>query len=90
MTPSDCSALASAYGKAWENDELAKLEKRQLKPKQAEAARAQVEKSAQEARDDWQSECDKTVGSPYLRSRLACAMKAKTVTRFNDCLDGKT
>jgi len=29
------------------------------------------------------------VGTAFLRSRLACAMKAKTLQRFNDCWDGK-
>jgi hypothetical protein len=89
MTPEDCRALATIYGKVWKADEVTKLEARKLKEKPHQEALAAIEQDAAETKGNWQSECDKTVGSPYLRSRLDCAMKAKTVQHFDDCLDGK-
>ena len=66
-----------------------KLNAKKLKPKAFEQAKADVEKAAQDAGENWRSACDFIVGSPFLFSRLKCATKAKTVQRFNDCWDGK-
>jgi len=89
ITYQDCKELAGVYYRAWRKPELEKLEAKNFKPKLYETARKNVEKAAQEAGDNWLKECEGTVGTPYLYSRLKCAMKAKTVERFNDCLDGK-
>ena len=89
ITYSDCKELARIYGIAWRNGELKKLQAKKLKPKQQQAIEATIRKNAQEAQDQWRGECDGTVGSPQVRSRLSCALKAKTLDRFNDCLDGK-
>ncbi len=85
----DCDALASAYARSWENDEMVKLDKKNLKPKQHERVAAQIHEGAIEASDNWRSECHKIVGTAMLHSRLSCAAKAKTMQRFNDCWDGK-
>jgi hypothetical protein len=84
----DCDALAQAYGGAWLRDEMKKLNERKLKKAQFDKAKAQVETDAESMKDNWREECYKTVGTAYLRSRLKCAMKAKSLKRFNDCMDG--
>lgn len=87
---SDCQALGQAYGGAWLHDEMEKLNAKKLKQAQFDAAEAQLRKDSEGMGDQYQDECGKTVGTAYLRSRLACAMKAKTLQRFNDCMDGKS
>ncbi len=89
ITYRDCQALAGTYSRAWERVEREKLEKKNFKPKLYDTALKNVQKAAQEAGDNWLEECAGTVGSPFLYSRLKCALKAKTVERFNDCWDGK-
>ncbi len=89
MTYRDCKALAGVYYRAWRKAEMDKLEGKSFKPKLYETAKNNVDKAAQEAGDNWLQECEGTVGTPYLYSRLKCALKAKTVDGFNDCLDGK-
>jgi hypothetical protein len=80
----DCDALALAYGRAWENDELKKSGDKKLTNAQIDA----LKRNAEEASANWQSECYKTVGTAYLRERLKCAVKAKSLERFNGCMDG--
>ena len=89
ITQRDCDALAQAYNNAWLNDETVKLADKKLKQKQYDEALAQLHSLADEAREQWYGQCEGIVGTAFLRSRLACAMKAKTLTRFNDCWDGK-
>jgi hypothetical protein len=85
----DCKALAGTYGRAYENDELKKLEKQRFNEKQLANAQNNVKKAAREAADNWFSACESIVDSPFLYTRLSCAMKASTIQRFNDCWDGK-
>ncbi|MBW2455553.1 MAG: hypothetical protein JRI68_13620 [Deltaproteobacteria bacterium] len=89
MTYRDCKALAGTYYRAWRKAEMDKLEGKNFKPKLYETAKKNIDKAAQEAGDNWLKECEGTVGTPYLYSRLKCALKAKTIDRFNECLDGK-
>lgn len=89
MTYRDCKALAGTYYRAWRKAEMDKLEGKSFKPKLYETAKKNVDKAAQEAGDNWLKECEGTVGTPYLYSRLKCALKATTIDRFNECLDGK-
>jgi hypothetical protein len=84
----DCDALARAYGGAWKRDEFKKLNKKKLSKEKFDAQAAQLEEHATGMADNWRSECYKTVGTAYLRSRLQCALKAKSMKRFNDCMDG--
>ncbi len=86
----DCAALARAYGRSWLGDELDKLNAKKLKTAQHEKFQSGLEDDSKEMADQYQGECDKTVGTAYLRSRLACAVKAKKMKRFNDCMDGNT
>lgn len=84
----DCDALAGAYGRAWKRDEIAKLNKKKLSQEKFDKQAAQLDDHAQSMEDNWRSECYKTVGTAYLRSRLQCALKSKSMKRFNDCMDG--
>ncbi len=84
----DCDALAGAYGRAWERDEMKQLNGRKLKKAAFDKAAAEIEGNAGEMKDNWRDECYNTVGTAYLKSRLKCAMRAKSMKRFNDCMDG--
>ena len=84
----DCDALAGAYGRAWERDEMKKLNEKKLKKAAFDKQAAQLKEHAEGMKDNWRNECYGTVGTAYLRSRLKCAMKAKSMQRFNDCMDG--
>lgn len=86
----DCQGLATVYGAAWLNDELEKLNKKKLKQAEFDRVAAQLKTDSQGMADQYDGECQKTVGTAYLRDRLQCAMKAKNMQRFNDCMDGKT
>ncbi len=84
----DCDALAGAYGRAWENDEMKKLNERKLEKKALDKAATEVKKGGQDMKANRRDECYNTVGTAYLRSRLKCTMKAKSLERFNNCMDG--
>lgn len=84
----DCDALSGAYGRAWENDEMKKLNARKLPEKQFDKAADEIKQGSASMKQNWQEECYKTVGTAYLRSRLQCAMKAQSLERFNNCMDG--
>lgn len=85
----DCEALARAYANAWKNDEMATLEKKKLSQAQHDKIATQVQEDSQGMFDNYIDQCGKTVGTTYLRSRLQCAAKAKTMKRFDDCMDGR-
>jgi hypothetical protein len=89
ITYRDCAALGQAYGRAWLGDEMTKLNDKKLKQKQFDSVAAKLQEDSVGMAEQYQGECDKTVGTAYLRTRLACALKAKHMARFNDCMDGK-
>lgn len=84
MSHSDCEALAGAYQRAWQNDELAKLQGDTLSAQ----ARANVEAAAKQGGDSWLASCRGIVGSPQVRDNLGCALKAKSIERFDKCMAG--
>ncbi|MCA9620873.1 MAG: hypothetical protein KC731_17740 [Myxococcales bacterium] len=89
LTYRDCATIARAYGQAWLNDEKQTLDGKGLKKPQYDKMLAQLEEDSAGMEENYRSECDKTVGTAMLRSRLVCAVKAKTMARFDACLDGK-
>jgi len=89
VTYQDCRALARVYGGAWLSEELQKLNAAKLKKAQFEKAEARIRKDADETREQWLSQCEGIVDTPYPFSRLKCALKARSVKRFDDCWDGK-
>ena len=85
MSHRDCEALASSYQRAWLNDELEKIAGQDTTP----AARADLEKSAKQGGESWLSSCRGIVGSPQMRDNLQCALKAKSIERFDKCMAGQ-
>ncbi len=90
MSYRDCKVVAETYGNAWLKDELEKLQNKKMGDKLRQRAENNTRKAAQEVEANWLSECNKIVGSPFIRKRLVCASKARTVKRFDDCWYGKT
>jgi len=82
----DCEALARAYAGAWLNDEKATLDKKKLKKEQHDEVMAQIQEDSQGMFDNYLDQCGKTVGTTYLRSQLDCAIKAKTMKKFDECM----
>lgn len=89
LSGNDCSVLADTYAAAWLSDALAK-EGPKKDPKLKELAEKNVKAAAEKARDTWLGACNSIVGSAFIRGRLVCASKAKSVARFEACWDGKT
>jgi hypothetical protein len=89
VTHTDCLALADVYRAAWLRDERIKLDKQKFDAKLRARAEKNLEAAADKGSDNWLSQCRGVVDSPYPRSRLDCAVKARTVTRFNDCWEGR-
>lgn len=85
----DCEALARAYAGAWLNDEKAELDGKGLKKDQYSKVFAQIQEDSEGMFDNYFDQCGKTVGTSYLHSRLQCAMKAKSMKRFDDCMEGR-
>jgi hypothetical protein len=85
----DCEALARAYAGAWLNDEREILKSKKLKQAQIDKLAAELEDDSQGMFDNYLNQCSNTVGTSYLRSRLQCAAKAKTMKRFDDCMEGR-
>lgn len=85
----DCEALARAYAGAWLNDEKAELDDKGLKKAQYDKLWSQIQEDSQGMFDNYFDQCGKTVGTTYLHSRLKCAIKAKSMKRFDDCLEGR-
>ena len=84
----DCEALARAYAGAWLNDEKANLGKKGMKKEQCDKVLAQIQEDSKGMFDNYFDQCGKTVGTTYLHSRLQCAIKAKSMKRFDGCLEG--
>ena len=89
LTNRDCRALASAYAKAWESEQMKVLSDKKLDGASHDEAAGEIAQGAEEMRDNWLGECEKTVGTPYRHENLTCAMKAKTMKEFDDCWYGR-
>ena len=87
MSYRDCQTLAATYRRAWLADKLKTTSK--MNEKQAALAATNFKRAAEKAGADWEQACAQTVGSPRIRRHLVCASKARSVQRFNNCLDGK-
>ena len=85
----DCEALARAYAGAWLNDEKTALDDKGLNKAQYDKVFAQIQEDSEGMFDNYFDQCGKTVGTTYLHSRLQCAIKAKSMKRFDDCMEGR-
>lgn len=88
LMPRDCDVLARAYHKAWLKDELKKRGK-QHGDKLPPALHSKIERSANQGRDQWLSQCLSVAGSTMPRKNLVCATKARSMERFDACWEGR-
>jgi hypothetical protein len=89
ITNRDCAALGEQFGRAIKNDEMAKLDPR-LKPNQRDAAVSSIDAAAKVRAEQWSESCQKSlVGMIRQRKELDCAMAAKSVKAFDDCLNAQ-
>lgn len=84
----DCDALGRKFGDLTRSDQKA-----QLNPKLKEAQRAQAEQSidtvATKMEASWISGCQKSlVGKVVERKTIECALQARSVKSFDECLNG--
>lgn len=84
----DCRALAKAYARSWRLDELKKVPSG-LTADQRTEVENDLETSSSEMREQYLGQCRNTVGTAYPIDNLKCAMKAKSMQRFDDCMAGQ-
>jgi len=89
ITYQDCEALAGNYGRVYRRAEADKVDEKTLTGKALENAQKLVDENTRTAQENWLSECQGIVETPQPRNNLKCAMKARTLQRFNDCMEGK-
>jgi hypothetical protein len=87
LTPRDCIELGNQFALLIKADESQKLSPK-LKEKQREAAEQSIQKAASARGQQWTDSCQKSlVGMVSDRKALKCAMDAKNVKAFDDCLN---
>jgi hypothetical protein len=89
LTAHDCQELGRQYAAVQRADQI-----KQLSPKLTDKQRAQAEKNIDEVigamGDTWAAGCmESLVGKVVERKRLSCAMAAKTVETFADCINAE-
>ena len=84
----DCRTLAAAYAEAWRLDEIEKIPAG-MSPSQRDEVDSDLATSSTEMREQYLGQCQNTVGTAYPYDNLKCAMKAKSMQRFDDCMAGK-
>lgn len=84
----DCRALAAAYAESWRLDELAKVPAG-MSPSERTEVENELDGSSKEMREQYLGQCRNTIGTAYPYDNLKCAMKAKSMKRFDDCMAGK-
>jgi len=89
LTDRDCIELSKHYGTVQKADQMVVLS-----PKLSSAQKEQAEKSIDDVvtklRENWESGCRTSlVGGVVDRARLKCAMTAKSVKGFDECINGE-
>jgi hypothetical protein len=89
LTDRDCIELAKHYGTVQKADQMVLLS-----PKLSAGQKAQAEKSIDDAvtklGENWENGCRSSlVGGVVDRERLKCAMTAKSVKSFDECINGE-
>lgn len=84
----DCRALSAAYARSWRNDEFAKVPDG-MAAADRDKAQADIEAGSAEMKDQYLGQCLGTVGTAYPLNNLKCALKAKSMKRFDDCMSGQ-
>lgn len=89
LTEKDCIELGKQYVAVQRADQIAGLDKR-LTDKQREQAVKNIDAVVQKMGEPWANGCiESLVGKVAERKRLECAMAAKTVKAFDECLNGE-
>lgn len=89
LTDRDCIELAKHYGVVQKADQMVALN-----PKLSSAQKEQAEKSINDAVvklvENWESSCRSSLVDKVVdRARLKCAMSAKSVKGFDECINGE-
>lgn len=88
ITPRECRSLAGKYGALTRSDETAKLSPK-LNDKQRAQANESIDAAAQKLEARWAESCESSlVGKVAEEQALLCAMSAKNVASFDNCLNG--
>jgi len=89
LTQKDCVELGKQYVVVQKADQMAQLNPK-LSADQKATAEKNIDKVVQPMGDRWADGCiSSLVGNVAERKRLECAMRAKTVKAFDDCLNGE-
>ncbi|MRG95957.1 hypothetical protein [Polyangium spumosum] len=89
LTERDCIELGKQYVVVQRADQIVALDKR-LTAKQREQAITNIDAVVGKMGEPWANGCiESLVGKVAERKRLECAMAAKTVKGFDECLNGE-
>ncbi|MDI3287891.1 hypothetical protein [Polyangium sp. 15x6] len=89
LTEKDCIELGKQYVAVQRADQIAGLDKR-LTDKQREQAVKNIDAVVGKMGEPWANGCiESLVGKVAERKRLECAMAAKSVKAFDECLNGE-
>jgi hypothetical protein len=89
LTEKDCVELGKQYVVVQRADQIAGLDKR-LTDKQREQATKNIDAVVEKMGEPWANGCiESLVGKVAERKRLECAMAAKSVKAFDDCLNAE-
>ncbi|MDI1444410.1 hypothetical protein [Polyangium sp. 6x1] len=89
LTEKDCIELGRQYVAVQRGDQIAALDKR-LTEKQREQATQSIDAVVGKMGEPWANGCiESLVGKVAERKRLECAMAAKSVKAFDECLNGE-
>ncbi|HZO15510.1 MAG TPA: hypothetical protein VFB62_19695 [Polyangiaceae bacterium] len=87
VTARDCDEIADHVSELVSADLRAKLDAKKQNDKQREAAERDAEAEAEKEREAWLKQCQTLVGEVQQRSRIDCAISAKSVKAVDDCLN---
>jgi hypothetical protein len=89
LTDRDCIELAKHYGVVQKADQMVALSPK-LSTAQKEQAEGSIDAAVTKLRDGWENGCRTSlVGGVVDRERLKCAMGAKSVKAFDECINGE-
>ena len=88
ITNRDCDTLGEALARVTRSDQLAALDPKVSATQKAEAERG-ITEVAGKVGDRWAASCRTSLAGGVTDERfLQCALRAKTVTAFDECLNG--
>jgi hypothetical protein len=89
LSAGDCAVLAKQFATAIRNDQEAQLSPK-LKDAQREQVKQNIDEVARKRQDEWRESCQKSlVGQITDPKSLKCALEARTVKDFDNCLNAQ-